>query len=77
VIEGEPIYAVVAKDDIPAIDSPAFVSADVAVGFMTPDETVLGVVGRDGTARAYSTWVLDRHEIVNDVLDGLPIMATW
>ncbi len=76
-IEGEPIYSVVAKDGIPAIDNPTFVSADLAASFMAPGETVLGVVGRDGTARAYSTWVLDRHEIVNDVLDGLPIMATW
>ena len=44
---------------------------------MLPDEPVLGVVGQDGTAVAYSAWQLDGHEIVNDVVDGVPIAATW
>ena len=48
-----------------------------ADAFMDPDETVLGVVGADGTAKCYSAWQLDGHEIVNDVLDGQPITATW
>ena len=38
---------------------------------------MLGVVGRDGTPKAYSAWHLDEHEIVNDLLDGEPIAATW
>jgi hypothetical protein len=27
--------------------------------------------------RAYSTWQLDRHEIVNDVFEGRPVAVTW
>ena len=42
----------------------------------TPSEPVIGVF--DGEqARAYPTWVLDGHEIVNDRLSQLPIAATW
>jgi hypothetical protein len=44
---------------------------------MSPGETVLGVVGTDGTAKAYSTWHLDTHETVNAEIDGEPIAATW
>jgi hypothetical protein len=68
-IEGESLVEVLPRDGIPAIDDPTFVSADEADEFLAPDETVLGVVGRGGTARAYSA--------VNDVLDGDPIAATW
>jgi len=76
-VEGEPMYEVLPPDAIRAIDEPRFVSAAEGDAFMQPDEPVLGVVGRNGTARAYSAWNLDRHEIVNDVLDGEPIAATW
>lgn len=76
-IEGESLVEVLPRDGIPAIDDPTFVSASEADEFLAPDETVMGVVGRNGTARAYSAWHLDRHEIVNDVLDGEPIAATW
>jgi hypothetical protein len=65
------------KDAIPSIDAPTYASADEADAFMRADEPVLGVVGAEGTARAYSAWHLDHHEIVNDVLDGEPLAATW
>ncbi len=76
-IEGEPLFRVLPQDAIPALDEPRFVDAEEAREFMLPDEPVLGVIGARGTPRAYSAWVLDRHEIVNDWLDGLPLMATW
>ena len=76
-IEDEPLMEVLPRDAIPAIDDPTYVSAAEADAFMLPDEPVLGVVGADGTARAYSAWHLDHHEIVNDVLDGEPLAATW
>ena len=76
-IEGQPMYTVLAKDGIPAIDHPRFVDVVQALEFMQDDEPVLGVVGQDGTAKAYSAWLLDAHEIVNDDLDGEPIAATW
>jgi hypothetical protein len=37
---------------------------------------VIGVVG-EHERRAYSTWQLDRHEIVNDTFEGRPIAVTW
>ena len=76
-VEGEPMFTVLGKDGIPALDDPTFVTAAEASAFMKPEETVLGVVGRDGTAKCYSAWQLDDHEIVNDQLDGEPIAATW
>jgi hypothetical protein len=52
------------------------VPAAAAGTFMRDDEMVLGVF--DGQqARAWSTWHLDRHEIVNDRLRETPIAATW
>lgn len=76
-IEGEPILEVLPRDAIPAIDEPIIVTAAEADAYYLPDEPVLGIVGRDGTARAYSAWHLDAHEIVNDEIDGEPIVATW
>ena len=76
-VEGEPMYTVLPPDGIPAIDEPVFVEAQAAEAFLVPEEPVLGVVGRDGTAKAYSAWQLEGHEIVNDVLDGSAIAATW
>ena len=76
-VEGEPMYTVLPQDAIPAVDDPQFVGAEEAEAFMQGDEPVLGVVGTDGTARAYSAWQLEGHEVVNDVVDGDPIAVTW
>ena len=76
-VEGTPMYTVLPPDAIPAIDDPVFVDAEEADTFLDPMEPVLGVLGRDGTPKAYSAWQLEGHEIVNDVLDGEPIAATW
>lgn len=43
---------------------------------MRDDEPVIGVVV-DGVARAYSTWFLDHHEIVNDTFGDEPVAVTW
>jgi hypothetical protein len=43
---------------------------------MSPEEPVLGLVV-NGESRAYSLWQLDAHEIVNDVVGGVPLAATW
>lgn len=74
-VEGDRVYSFLRPDAIPAIDEPRFVDA-AAADFMADDELVLGVV-HAGTARAYSVWHLDRHEIVNDDIAGTPIAATW
>ena len=37
---------------------------------------MLGVAG-ETEAKAYPITHLNRHEMVNDVIDGEPILATW
>lgn len=63
-------------DAIPAILRPDFVSADEADSRMSPDERVLGL-SINGDHRAYSVPLLSRHEIVNDVVGGVPVAVTW
>jgi hypothetical protein len=76
VIDGAPMITLLPRDAIPAIDRPTFVSAREGEAFMRPEERVLGI--SDGrTARAYSTWQLNHHEIVNDVLGEAPLAVTW
>jgi hypothetical protein len=63
-------------DAIPAILKPDFVSADEADSRMDPEEQVLGL-SINGDNRAYSIPQLSRHEIVNDVVGGVPVAITW
>ena len=74
--DGDTMYSVLPPDAIPAIHDPEFLSGDSAAKQMSLDEPVLGVV-INGDARAYSLWQLDSHEIVNDVVGGKSIAATW
>lgn len=69
------IVQVLPRDAIPAIDRPTFDPAAKARG-LDSNELMIGVVGV-GEQRAYSTWQLDRHEIVNDTFEGKPIAVTW
>ncbi len=64
------------KDGIPALTNPAVVSAGEGDGFLQAEDLVLGVVV-NGEARAYPHGILWWHEIVNDVLGGKPIVATF
>mgnify|MGYP001036832451 FL=1 len=63
------------RDCIPSIDAPRF-TAPGEKPELHDEDLVLGLV-RGGTARAYPVWVLDRHEIVNDVIAGEPVAVTW
>lgn len=76
-IEGSPMYTLLPPDGIPAISDPEFVTVEEAMEFMLPGEPVMGVVGKNGSAKCYSAWQLDGHEIVNDTIDGEAIAATW
>lgn len=64
-----------ARDCIPAIENPRFVSADNA-DFLADDDIVLAI-SVDGVHRAYPTSILSRHEIVNDTIAGQPIAITY
>ena len=63
-------------DAIPAILDPRFVTPERADRWMDPDEQVLGL-SINGDHRAYSINMLSRHEIVNDVVGGVPVVVTW
>lgn len=71
----EELHVVLPFDAILAIDRPSFEPVAEAKR-MAPEELVIGLVG-EREQRAYSTWQLDRHEIVNDVFEGQPVAVTW
>lgn len=59
------------RDAIPAIDHPVAVPAEKAT-WIKPKDRVLGIVV-NGEARAYPLRVLEGHEMVNDVVGGVPV----
>jgi hypothetical protein len=62
------------KDGIPSIDDPAFVAA--AEAELPDQEPVLSVtIGAE--TRAYPVRILIWHEIVNDVVGGVPVAVTF
>jgi hypothetical protein len=64
------------KDGIPAIDRPRFVGIPSARSWLRPKEPVI-VVRVQKEARAYPLQILMYHEIVNDVLAGVPVAVTF
>ncbi len=74
-IDGDVVTRLLKPDAIPSIDAPKLIRAKDAIS-MADDEQVIGLV-IDGEARAYSTWYLDSHEIVNDQMKGSAIAVTW
>jgi len=63
------------KGAIEAVDAPTFVAVEEAA-WVAPDTPVLGVA-HGGDARAYPVHVIERHQIVNDVVGGTPIAVTY
>ncbi|MGQ0659127.1 MAG: DUF3179 domain-containing (seleno)protein, partial [Chromatiales bacterium] len=55
----------IAKDGIPALNSPSFVKAEAA-RYLTDEEPVFGIE-INGDARAYPYRIMDWHEMANDV----------
>ena len=69
--QSEPYYRF---DAIPAIIDPQFVSADEAK--LDADAPVIGVTFND-ESHAYSLYLLNGHEIVNDIVGAQKIATTW
>jgi hypothetical protein len=63
------------KDGIPAILEPKFISA-AKVAFLSPGDQVIGIE-LGGQARAYPIRILNLHEVVNDTVNGIPIVVTF
>jgi hypothetical protein len=75
-VEGSPLYDLIPRGWIAPVNAPRFSSVADAASFMEDDEPVL-VVALGDDVRLYSTWYLDGHEVVNDVIDGRPVAVTW
>ena len=77
-VDPQEIITLLPPDGIPAIDNPEFMTIEETLnrGVMEDSEPVLSF-GHQDVWHAYSVLQLDRHEIVNDVVSGLPIAATW
>ncbi len=69
----------IGKDTIPAIDEPLFVAVDdprLEAQNITDAARVIGyAVGDD--ARAYPIRIMNRHELVNDIVGGKPVTVGW
>ena len=76
VVDGDSVYQVLPPDAIPAIRKPVYVTGKEASAQMSAKEPVMGLLYK-GESRAYSLWQLDAHEIVNDVIGGVPLAVTW
>ena len=63
------------RDGIPSIDNPTF---EFVPGHddLAPNEPVVGLTV-NGDARAYPLRILTWHEIVNDVVGGVPVAVTY
>ena len=72
--DNDPIRTLLPFDAIPAIKNPQFVPA--AEAKLDADAPVIGVTF-NGESHAYSLYLLNGHEIVNDVVGGKKIATTW
>ena len=63
------------RDGIPALMNPQFLPADKAE-FLSPQDRVLGIKGVH-QAKAYPIAIMNWHEIVNDTLEGTPVVITY
>lgn len=66
----------VAKNAIPAIDFPDFFSVEEAKGFLTEPDYGILLQGKSET-RFYPLNILNWHEVVNDVMEGVPVVITF
>ncbi len=63
------------KDGIPPIDRPAFQPAELE-DRLAANEAVIGL-SINGDSRAYPIRILMWHEIVNDMVGGIPVAVTY
>jgi hypothetical protein len=69
------MYPATGVDAIPSIDRPCHERPEEATAL--PDSSLVIGVERGGEARAYPIDLLSLHEVVNDVVGGVPIAVTW
>ena len=65
----------VVKDGIPALSNPRLIAA-TAASYLNSDDLVFGVA-INGDVRAYPLRIMDWHEMLNDVIGGVPISLAY
>jgi hypothetical protein len=71
----EILWGGVPKDGIPALTNPAHITPAEAT-WLSADELVFGVA-INGDARAWPLRILDWHEMLNDVVGGVPVTLAY
>ena len=71
----EVVWGGVRVDGIPPLDNPAFRPA-ADVDYLEPDDLLFGV-SINGDRRAYPLRIVDWHEMVNDVVGGVPVSLAY
>jgi hypothetical protein len=70
----------IGKDTIPAIDSPEFVAIkdkDRLRAYGIDEDTAVLGYALNGESKAYPIALMNRHELVNDVVGGKPVTVGW
>ena len=70
------LQTAVVRDGIPAILAPHFVPPEAVPQEFRDVELVMGM-SINGESKAYPIDILSHHEIVNDVVGGVPVVVTW
>ncbi|MGK0291372.1 MAG: hypothetical protein ACI86H_002840 [bacterium] len=63
------------RDGIPSIDRPKFIPKSKAT-YLKNNDRILGIY-HNGVARAYPIRILNWHEIVNDQIQGRPLVVSY
>ena len=66
----------VPRDGIPPLDNPNFTTVAAADQWLAPQEPVIAFA-LNADAKAYPLQILTWHEIVNDTVGGVPVVATF
>lgn len=64
------------RDRIPPIEQPVYVAA-ADIDILADEDLILGYVTDSGQAYAYPVKILNFHEIVNERLEGVPLVVTY
>lgn len=68
------LYGVLGMDSITPIYAPEFIPPKES---LLNDRSLVIGLSVNGEAKAYPITILARHEMVNDVIGGVPVLITW
>lgn len=74
-VEASEVVSVIGRDNIPSIDHPEFVPIGDEDTLVDREPVISLAI--NGDARAYPLRIMMWHEIVNDVVGGVPVVVTY